>query len=1225
MHVASVGRFAHRGCMRITSIILVLIQLCVQFSPLAVAEEIVEVSQEEIEEEPTIEEVSDVPEAVAESGAIVIPSEASTGSILVPETSSGVVVGSGADIPVSDVIPVSSSGSIETPVVPIVVQPVPVRVVVSEVMWMGSSLSTADEWIEVAAFSSGATSLPRSVSGWTLVSVKAGVETVLARLPDILLSSGSAIVIANNRATSSRLAFEPALVTTGMSLPNTQLLLRLKEGSGSLMDEVDDGVGAPFAGANPSGGGPKASMERANPWLMGTLHSSWKTAVLSIGFDDGPPIFGTPGALGVVQTPVQPSEPPPVVVAPPPVSVAPIVRMTEIMANPIGADTDEWIEIGSFDASSVDVSEVVLRIGTLRFGLSGALEPGGHLAVGKVASGLPLANGGATVELLWRDRVIDTWTYGETVEGISIGRAVDGVVSPQCVPTLGMPNTGAVTDPQIVVQSSSASTAKLSLNLEVKVAVGSLAGASCAWSYPDGYASMSCNPPSHSMPGPLVGDVLLIFKDYCGNTVTRTLHVDIAGRIDDEREEEGAVCMPTAFTGVTVSEFVPNPAGDEAAGEWIELANPSLEEKTLCGWSLDDGERGSHPYSLDRWRLAPGDRLVLPTSETDISLNNDADAVRLFAPLRQGGSGAYEIVRYTSSPEDRSWALRNDGVRLWTDAPTPGEPNAFPEVRWPETVLARVSGAMPNPAGADTAGDEWVEIENATPHPMPFTGWSVKTSSDSFALDGIVLGPRERRRIETPGIANAEGFARLIDRDGIVHSVLAWKNAKDGVEVSQSQPAAHVSGLTLAGSEACVAWEARDADGQRVSVRMDGIVIDDIGKCIDYVSVLHENKKIDQKIYSLEGDSSSLFIGETDVASLLLREGLAFVGRDQASPFMNEYELDEHDARDARRGAWADAERIALIDESRELEEVRNVLSTEGLKIVPSLESGIVKAGDVLMIETNVPAFISVAFGSASPVPYASPIVVDGDMDVRIVVESMAQTASGISMIVNSFQSYHMLKSRYPRLYVSEVYPSPAKGEYEWIELFNPTDGTVSLVGWSIDDVEGAGSKSDSFDPTVALLPGERRIFSGSTVAWNNGGDSVRLIDPRGHVSHEIAYGSVKTGRAVAVTFGSAGDVLGQCPTVRSTPGAENRCADEPPKPVKKKKATNLASRSVSHVLRYVNLVTGDTPLPAFRFIFTRLAYSDLQVDSMHIILIFWLMAGLFCICTFLTLVKRVR
>ena len=43
-----------------------------------------------------------------------------------------------------------------------------VNVVISEVMWMGSDLSTADEWVELAAFSDGAAA-PASLSGWTLV------------------------------------------------------------------------------------------------------------------------------------------------------------------------------------------------------------------------------------------------------------------------------------------------------------------------------------------------------------------------------------------------------------------------------------------------------------------------------------------------------------------------------------------------------------------------------------------------------------------------------------------------------------------------------------------------------------------------------------------------------------------------------------------------------------------------------------------------------------------------------------------------------------------------------------------------------------------------------------------------------------------------------------------------------------------------------------------------
>jgi hypothetical protein len=1210
--------------MRVASIILLLIQLCVQFSPLVVAEEIVDVPAEPIDvvapaEAPVISV------SASESGAVIVP-VASSGSVSVPASSSGVTVASGAVIKTIDPTPATTTGSI-VPIEPTISSPSPrpVRIVISEVMWMGSNVSTADEWIEIGAFSSGATSLPRSVSGWTILSVKAGVETRLARLPDIRLSSGSAIIIANNHAASSRLALEPAVVTTGMSLPNTQLFLRLKNASGAIIDKVDDGVGAPFAGANPSGGGLKASMERANPWAMGTLQAAWKTATLSIGFDDGPSIFGTPGVLGVVQTPIAPSEPPPVVVVPPPVTVAPVLRLTEIMANPIGADTDEWIEIGSFDATPVELAEVVLRIGTVRYGLSGALQPGEHRAVGKLASGLSLANGGATVELLWRDRVIDAWTYAETVEGISVGRAPDGTTSAQCVPTPGMPNTGAVTDPQIVVQSSSPSTAKLSLNLEATVAVGSLAGASCAWSYPDGYASVSCNPPSHSMAGPLLGDVLLSFKDYCGNTVIRTLHVDIAGPTGKEPEEKETLCIPTAFTGVTVSEFVPNPSGDEAAGEWIELANPSAEEKTLCGWSLDDGERGSHPYPLDRWRLAPGDRLVLPRSETDIALNNDTDAVRLFAPLRQGGSGAYEIVRYGASPEDSSWALRDDGVRLWTDDITPGAPNAFPMVAWPEHVLARVSAAMPNPAGADTAGGEWVEIENLTPYPMPFTGWSVETASNSFPLDGVVLGPRERHRVEAPGLANAKGVARLMDRDGRSHSTLAWKNAKDDVDIRQPEPVAHVSGLTLLASEDCLTWKARDADGRAATVRIDGIVIDDRIKCIEYVSVLHEGKKFDQKIYSVGAESSSLFLDGTDIASLLVREGLAFVDRDHPSPFLNQYELDEQDARNARRGAWADAERMALIDEARHIEEVRTTVSREGLVIITSLKSGIVRAGDVLEIETNVPALVSVGFGSGTLLPYAAPIVVDRDLDVRIVAESVVRTASGYSAIVNSFQSYHMLKSLYPNVFISEVYPSPAKGESEWVELFNPTDEYVSLVGWSIDDVKDAGSKPDPFGAGDGLAPGERTIFSGSTVAWNNGGDAVRLIDPRGHVIHEIAYGSVKTGRAVAVTFGSDGDALGQCSTVKPTPGVANRCADEPPKPPKKKKTSTLASRSVKHALRYVNAVPDEVVHGQIRAIFAGLAHGGISAPFERVILIFWLTAGLAVIYVFLTLVKRYR
>lgn len=1167
-------------CMhRLVAAVTVLIHFCVQSIPHVSAEEAtlpienVIIESEGYGEAGRTESGSMIPTAsssgtslhiISPTGATVIEPVVESGAVLASAGSGSTMTGAAlagtgnvlaADVPYEAPVPAPAS---------------PVRVIVTEAMWMGSDRSTADEWVEVAAFSSGSAMLPRSLSGWTLVSVRAGVETTLARLrPEHVAASGSVFVLANAPAASSRLSHEPSLVTTAMSLPNTQLLLRLKDASGAVMDEVDDGIGTPFAGANPSGGA-KASMERIAPWAPGNAQASWKTATLSIGFDEGVPIYGTPGALG----PVRIDAPPPAdvpVTPPPPVVVPPALRLTELMANPPGADTDEWIEIGSFDPLQVELSNLALRIGTVRFGLSGTLAPGEHRRFGKLLTGLPLPNSSGTVELLWRDRPIDAWTYGESAEGVSLGRAVDGTVAHLCVPSPDAPNTGASLDPHIAVQSSSASAGKLSLNLEARVAAGSLAGATCSWVYPDGYANASCNPPSHSMPGPLLGDVLLTVRDYCGNTLVRTLHVDIAGKLDDDREREGPVCVPAAFTGVVVSEFVPNPVGDEALGEWIELSNPSEVEKPLCGWSLDDGERGSDPYPLDRWRLPPGASLVLPREETGISLNNDADAVRLFAPLRGGGSGAYEIVRFTGSPEGASHARRADGAWLWTHDPTPGAGNRFPDVRWPEQVLARIAAAMPNPDGPDADG-EWVELENLTPYPLPVTGWSLETASDRVPLESAVLGPKERLRIPAPTLANGEGFARLVDRDGLTHSVLAWNNAKDGVAERYPQPVAHVSGFSFVSSDDCRRWIVKNPDGSTGSVMLAGISIDEYKKCIDYVSVVIEDKKIDLEMYSYYGESSA-FLHGTDIASLLVRNGFAFPDEERPSPFAERYRLDESEARSQRRGAWSDDIRAALIDEGRTAAAFRRVLASEGLLIRTSVASGVIDPGAVVEIETNVPASVWVATGSGEYQPYASPIAIEGDVVLRIRAASDVQTASGFSLTIESFQPYEIRKSLYPSLYVSEAYPSPNAGESEWVELWNPHREPVSLLGWSIDDVETGGSKPTTFEPGVVLAPGERRIFGALPISWNNTGDEIRLIDPNGWEVHRLTYESVKKGRAVAVTFDRHGDPLGQCPTARATPGAENRCAEEPLTAKKSKTPKRSVVRTATMGVRYRNLL----------------------------------------------------
>lgn len=173
-------------------------------------------------------------------------------------------------------------------------------------MWMGSDLSTSDEWVEITSDGPEAV----DISGWTLTSLNSkGEHTLMVRfVTGSLLDAEQVMIIANLSASSSRLLSEPDVVTTAMSLPNTKLLLTLRNAEGTIVDQVDDGVGSPFAGANPSGG-TKASMERVALSDPGTVSTNWRTATESSGFDPGVTILGSPGFFAFPSLP--PSDPPP--------------------------------------------------------------------------------------------------------------------------------------------------------------------------------------------------------------------------------------------------------------------------------------------------------------------------------------------------------------------------------------------------------------------------------------------------------------------------------------------------------------------------------------------------------------------------------------------------------------------------------------------------------------------------------------------------------------------------------------------------------------------------------------------------------------------------------------------------------------------------------------------------------------------------------------------------
>ncbi len=175
---------------------------------------------------------------------------------------------------------------------PVAAQPGPV--VISELMWSGSTASTADEWIELYNPSDSAV----DVAGWTLT-YRSGAEDKVMFVLDAAIPAGQTFLIANYAADhkNSLLAVQPQLVDAAVSLPNTKLLLQLYDGDpqagGQLIDVADDGRGAPFAGDSAS----KSAMVRIAFDQPGDQSESWATATEQSGWDSGASELGTPGSI----------------------------------------------------------------------------------------------------------------------------------------------------------------------------------------------------------------------------------------------------------------------------------------------------------------------------------------------------------------------------------------------------------------------------------------------------------------------------------------------------------------------------------------------------------------------------------------------------------------------------------------------------------------------------------------------------------------------------------------------------------------------------------------------------------------------------------------------------------------------------------------------------------------------------------------------------------------
>lgn len=128
---------------------------------------------------------------------------------------------------------------------------------------------------------------------------------------------------------------------------------------------------------------------------------------------------------------------------------------------------------------------------------------------------------------------------------------------------------------------------------------------------------------------------------------------------------------------ILLSEVLPNPAGTDTEGEFIEVYNPTGKQVSLQGCSLRLGAAGKMYSFPNDAQLEPQSYRAYFYATTGISLTNSGGEVWLLSPSQQTS------LTYSGSTDDQAWALIED---VWqpTFRPTP---NAVNQLYMPTSEL----------------------------------------------------------------------------------------------------------------------------------------------------------------------------------------------------------------------------------------------------------------------------------------------------------------------------------------------------------------------------------------------------------------------------------------------------------------------------------------------------------------------------------------------------------
>ncbi len=124
-------------------------------------------------------------------------------------------------------------------------------------------------------------------------------------------------------------------------------------------------------------------------------------------------------------------------------------------------------------------------------------------------------------------------------------------------------------------------------------------------------------------------------------------------------------------SGIFINEILPSAEGADEENEWIELFNSNTFDVDLAGWKIQDSAGTQTTYIVPTGKIISADGyLVFSRPETNITLNNDEDAITLLTPAdKKVDSASYPKANLNQSYN------RMGSDWQWSTNLTPGTKN----------------------------------------------------------------------------------------------------------------------------------------------------------------------------------------------------------------------------------------------------------------------------------------------------------------------------------------------------------------------------------------------------------------------------------------------------------------------------------------------------------------------------------------------------------------------